>query len=70
MTVVKNWCNIKEAAAYLGVSTSKAYQLVKEGVLPAYKYTSNSDMRFEQSDLDKLIEKSKINGDALNDTIN
>lgn len=65
MTAVKNWLNIRYAAEYLGISTSKAYQLVKEGILPAYRYTPSSDMRFEQSDLDRLIEKSRINGVAL-----
>jgi excisionase family DNA binding protein len=56
----KQWYSIKEAATYLGVSIPTAYKLINKGALAAYRYTEKSYMHFKKSDLDKLIEASKV----------
>lgn len=49
-----HWKTKKEAALYMGVSTSTVDRWVRDGALPAYVLPSGRTRRFKTSDLDAL----------------
>jgi excisionase family DNA binding protein len=50
----KRLISLKEAADYLGVSSSTLYRLLKRGLITAFKI--GSDWQFEYAKLDEWIE--------------
>jgi excisionase family DNA binding protein len=51
--------DIQQAAAYLGLKASTLYQWVSQKRIPYHK--SGRLLKFDLNDLDKFIEKSKVN---------
>lgn len=49
------WFTPKEAMAYLKVSKSTFYKLVREGRLTPYVLAGTDDKRYRQGDLDALL---------------
>lgn len=49
------WLTPKEAMAYLKVSKSTFYKLVREGRVTAYTLAGTDDKRYKQEELDALL---------------
>ena len=56
------WWNIKQAAAYLGVSVAFLRKSVRLRTIPFARVGSKS-LRFRRSDLDRLIQTESCGGD-------
>jgi excisionase family DNA binding protein len=50
--------NAAQTAKVLGISRATLSRYVQDGTLPAYRYAR--DLRFRQSDLERFIEKHKV----------
>ena len=60
--ILRVWLTAAEAAEYLGLSSVKAlYELVRRGVVPAYRLGERS-LRFRREELDKLLSSRRIGG--------
>jgi excisionase family DNA binding protein len=56
MALPKEWYNLDEAAAYMGVSKRTLYKWTKEGRLRAYRLGKSRIRRFRKEDLDNIPE--------------
>ena len=56
----KRWLNIREAGEYIGYSRDKIYRLIRQGLLPVSRATSDSYIRIDREDLDSLMLQNKI----------
>lgn len=54
----QRWLGTAEAAAYIGVGKVKLYQLVHDGVIPAYR--PSRSMRFRITDLDDYLDSVRV----------
>lgn len=52
------WLTPKEAMAYLKVSKSTFYKLVRQGRICGYTLTGTDDKRYKQDELDALLTPS------------
>ena len=63
-TEYKEWLTSAEAAAFLGISSSRLYNLVSNGKIPYYKFCGSN--RYQVSELRELLlskPKGVRNGD-------
>lgn len=54
----KDWLNVSEAAAYLGVSRKALYHIMEQGLLPYTQVLGLRGRRIKKEDLDTLLQKS------------
>lgn len=54
----KTWLNIREASAYLGLSSWTLRRYKDSGMMPFYKV--GGTILFAKHDLDRLVEKNKV----------
>lgn len=59
------WLNTKEAAEFLRISPNSLRIMVCRGEIPSYRLGKR--LRFKKSELDKLLESSKIEGGFYGD---
>jgi excisionase family DNA binding protein len=57
--VSPEWLKAKEAAAYVGVTTTTLYRWCKAGILPYHELRTGGGRRFLAEDLDKLLTKGQ-----------
>jgi len=57
---MKHYYTTKEVADKLEVTYGTAYAWIKEGILPAYKFSR--EFRISVTDLDKFIKDKKVKG--------
>jgi len=52
------WLRTKDAAIYLGISTTQIHVLKSQGILPFTKL--GGSIYFDKSDIDKVLESNKV----------
>ena len=62
-----HWLSTKEASERLGVTLRSLYRFIDEGDLVAYKF--GRVIRFQESDVDRFIEASRISPGASSTSI-
>lgn len=55
-----NFLTVNQVAEIMGVSRFTIYRMVHNGTLPAYRVNNKKLIRFKQSDINRMLEGSKI----------
>lgn len=58
---MKDWLNLKETCAMLGLSANTVKRLVDEGILQAYEIKGVQGLRYKKQDVEALITPTQVN---------
>jgi excisionase family DNA binding protein len=58
--VPKQWLNVSEAAAHIGVTKNTIYAYVSKRRIPFYKIPKSQLVKFKISDLNEWLESGKV----------